>query len=161
MDAAQLIGNCDEIIKHLIQSIDLEPVIERMVKIHKWPRSHAIEAAAQYRRFLFLNKKYGNTYPLPPSRDIDEFWHNHILHTYQYQKDSQKIFNEFFHHYPSELKNNESQKHTFDEVFEKHTQMLHFKEFGDYIYEIRPTSIFGKLIEHTRLLYKKRNKSKL
>lgn len=39
--------------------------------------------------------------PLVPTREIDEFWHNHILYTREYARDCECIFGKFLHHDPS------------------------------------------------------------
>jgi hypothetical protein len=54
--------SADSQIKTLIDSIDLNPVIKRMVKINHWTQQEAVLSAGQYKNFLFLRKKYGNEY---------------------------------------------------------------------------------------------------
>lgn len=53
----------------------------------------------QYKRILFLWYKYPNM-TLPPSEDVDEFWHYHILDTKKYHKDCELVFGRYVHHYP-------------------------------------------------------------
>ena len=61
--------------KEFIDNIDLTLVIERLVKVDGgWTKNEALEAAEQYRRFLYLKKKYANHHKFPPSYDIDEVW---------------------------------------------------------------------------------------
>lgn len=57
------------------------------------------EAIMDYRRYLFLNLRYPG-FPIAPSYDIDEVWHQHILFTRRYGTDCQKIFGEMRHHIP-------------------------------------------------------------
>ncbi|MHA7840407.1 MAG: glycine-rich domain-containing protein [Gammaproteobacteria bacterium] len=134
-----------------INNLDLSMVIKKMARDRGWRLKHAQEAAAQYRRLLFVWYKYKNTYPiLPPSQDIDEFWHNHILDTRQYPKDCDAIFGEFIHHNPytgSLVGDSES---AMIDGFEQ-TQNLYHQEFGEYIYEIRPL-YWQRLRQHANQL---------
>lgn len=123
--------------KSYIDSIDFSMVIDRMVKKNKWKREEVLKACELYRHFLFLQKKYGNEFAeLPPSEDIDEFWHNHVLDTKKYMRDCDHIFGHYLHHYPylgMDGKTNDADAARF---FEK-TQELHHQEFGDYIHHVR------------------------
>ena len=59
-----------------------------------------LEAALEdYKKYLFLNLKYEG-FPLVPSFEIDEVWHQHILFTEQYAVDCQAIFGGMRHHIP-------------------------------------------------------------
>jgi hypothetical protein len=89
-----------EVAKNYIYFLDFSNIIHKMVNYNGWRLKDATQVCNQYRNFLFLNKKYGETVALPPSEDIDEFWHHHILDTQQYRKDCQAIFGKFFDHYP-------------------------------------------------------------
>jgi hypothetical protein len=126
--------------KKLIDSVDLNPTIERLVKVHNWPRKEAIEASKQYRNYLFLKKKYGDSHPLPPSHDIDEAWHAHILHTEDYYNFCKQVFGEFLHHHPHHGKDNSITDDDIAKMFEK-TQEFYYTEFGEYIRAIRPIPI--------------------
>lgn len=122
--------------KVVIDSVDLSEVIERLVHIDKWKKNDAIEACKQYRHFLYLKKKYGDKYELPPSKDIDEAWHAHILHTEDYVNFCNEAFGGYLHHHPHTKKNALSIDQ-LAELFEKQTQHLYKQEFGDYIYAVR------------------------
>ncbi len=92
----------DAELKQRIYSIDFENIINLLVDIYHWPKKSALIVMQEYKNFLFLKKKYGNEYALPPSIEIDEFWHNHILHahTHKYHQDCLFIFGEYLHHQP-------------------------------------------------------------
>lgn len=126
--------------KQMIDSYDLSEVIDRLVFIEKWKTEHAAEACKQYRNYLFLKLKYGNEYELPPSRDIDEAWHAHILHTEDYMKFCQQAFGEYLHHHPH-TRNNTYDEKDLARMFEDETQKLHYQEFGKYIFNVRPFSL--------------------
>ena len=125
----------EEQLKNAIVSLEFSMIINKMVSHQGWTRSDAGEACQLYRNFLFLSAKYPEK-RLPPSEDVDEFWHNHILDTRKYIADCNAVFGEYFHHYPYfgiDKKTNFSDLGSaFSEV-----QHLHHEEFGDYIYEIR------------------------
>ena len=85
------------------------------------------EAIVDYRRYLFLNLKYPG-FPVAPSYDIDEVWHQHILFTRKYAADCQSIFGEMRHHVPHfgrGVRNLEDDMRILD-----NTRALWKKEFG-------------------------------
>lgn len=83
-----------------INQIDFSGIIQKMVCEQGWLQSDAKTVCQMYRNFLYLNKKYGKAEQLPPSQDIDEFWHNHILDTKNYRRDCENIFGQYFDHNP-------------------------------------------------------------
>ena len=83
-----------------INAIDFSAIIEKMVHQQGWRKKDVWHICRVYRRFLFLKKKYGHQYKLPPSEEIDVFWHHHILDAEKYQKDCQAIFGTYLEHYP-------------------------------------------------------------
>jgi len=129
--------------KQLIDSVDLSQVIERLVLIDKWKRKDAIAACAQYRNYLYLKKKYGHEYELPPSWDIDEAWHAHILHTEDYVNFCDQAFGHYLHHHPHSKQGTLSTKQ-LTELFETQTQKLYKKEFGEYLYAVQRMPLHKK-----------------
>ncbi len=120
-----------------------------MAKRTGWTKKQVRAAGELYRHYLFLKRKYGNHYKLPPSEDIDEFWHNHILDTHQYHHDCQRIFGRYLHHYPYFGIDEVSTREDALKAFEV-TQQLHYQEFGDYIYRVRlqPLKSIHRVINH-------------
>lgn len=110
-------------------------IADRLVHVEGWAPRAANTVVEQYRNFLFLNKKYGDTFELPPSREIDEAWHAHILHTERYHEFCERVFGRYLHHRPATVGNIDT-KNNLADAFEK-TQALYKKEFGDYIYAVR------------------------
>lgn len=138
-----------ENLKKAIWDIDLSMVISKMMNSHGWSKEDADEACVLYRNYLFLLAKYPKK-SLPPSQDIDEFWHNHILDTKKYRAECDKIFGKYMDHKPSYfLENKETEMKALESGFQE-TQRLHFEEFGEHIYEIRGP--FKKLISGMKLL---------
>lgn len=120
--------------------LNLDDVIDRLIYSEYWYDDDALAAANQYRRFLYLNYKYQGQYILPPSKDIDDVWHAHILYTKQYEKDSQALFGKFFHHNPESTKDILAVSE-FTEHF-KNTLRLYEAEFGEPIYVVKTPAFF-------------------
>ena len=124
-----------------IYSIDFENIVNKITQkdllvSRVWSREEAEEDVSYYKNFLYLNKKYLSIHPvIPPSTEIDEIWHHHILDTRKYHNDCSNIFGYYFHHYPYFGMRSESDFNNLNDAF-KVTQDLHYKEFGDYIYKI-------------------------
>ncbi len=66
----------------------------------RWTYSDAEYCCQLYKNFLLLIKKHLPTL-LVPTREIDEFWHNHILYTRNYLQDCKHIFGHYLHHEPA------------------------------------------------------------
>ena len=130
-----------EAAKSYIDAIDFSNVINKMHAKDKWKKKDLEKICHYYRNFLFLKKKYqqeGN--PLPPSEEIDEFWHNHILDTQQYHKDCEVIFGNYLHHYPYFGIDGKSTEADAQKAFDA-MQQLYEKEFGEKIYRVRALNI--------------------
>src|SRR6188768_1048472 len=90
--------------KWYLQTINLSYIIEAMCAdnypLPRWVKADAEYCCQLYKNFLYLQKKH---YPhsLVPTREIDEFWHNHILYTQQYMHDCEGIFGFYLHHVPA------------------------------------------------------------
>lgn len=120
-----------------IKAIDFTSIINKMHQHYGWNRKHAVILSEMYRKFLFLTKKYGYDEKLPPSEEIDEFWHNHILDTHQYRKDCQAIFGQYLDHYPYFGIDGKTTYTDLNNAFER-TQQLYSAEFpGEIIYQVR------------------------
>ena len=65
---------------------------------HNWSRTRADRVELQYKRFLMMSAITEAT--VVPSKEIDEFWHQHILDTRKYAEDCDSVFGMFFHHFP-------------------------------------------------------------
>ncbi len=120
--------------KQYIQSADLSMVEDRLTYIDNWPRKKALQAVSIYRNYLYLLKKYPDNI-LPPSYEIDEAWHAHILFSRHYVKFCQELFGCYQHHDPHEMLLKDGTKQ-LEKLFEA-TQELYKKEFGDYLYHFK------------------------
>jgi hypothetical protein len=63
------------------------------------------------------------------SKDVDEFWHTHILQTMKYADDCQKVFGTFLHHNPHIGERTPEALEERAKLAEK-TRLLYQKEFG-------------------------------
>lgn len=122
--------------KDHIDQLDFTNIINKMVSHHGWRKKDATTLSLIYKNYLYLNKKYGDEGMLPPSEEIDEFWHNHILDTKQYIQDCKKIFGGYLDHYPYFGIDDKTDLNDLNKAFAK-TQSLYLKEFGSEIINIR------------------------
>ncbi len=82
-----------------VLQVDLSQVRNYAQKKEGWTEGYAKEVEQGYREFLSM-------YMVQPdgkfvaTRDVDTFWHMHILHTEKYAEDCNKLFGGFFHHTP-------------------------------------------------------------
>jgi hypothetical protein len=111
-----------------IFELDLSYVIEAMCApsypLPRWTLSDAEHCCQLYKNFLFLLKKNLPIF-LVPTREIDEFWHNHILYTKKYHHDCMQIFGHYLHHEPADPKENTEKLLQQFAV----TKQLYFEEF--------------------------------
>jgi|SRR5579871_6061091 len=139
---------------HYIQTLDFSQIIDKLVDHMGWARGHAVEAAELYKKFLFLQRKYGHLYTLPPSEDIDEFWHMHILDTKRYRKDCEVIFGRILEHYPYLGIDESTNFEDLERAFGKTHELFALEFNKERIQEIRGT--WAKLIAFLRYLFVKK-----
>ena len=88
--------------KDLANAINLTMVKAKLMDEEEgegWSQEYTDHVERLYRRYLcmtFLNPKRSYV----PTRDLDLFWHQHILDTRAYAEDCQNIFGYFLHHFP-------------------------------------------------------------
>jgi hypothetical protein len=88
-----------------IQALDLEPIKLRVMD-HElgegWTREYAESVEGAYRNYLTVLVKHpGDAEDIIVSKDVDEFWHTHILHTMKYTEDCERVFGMYLHHNPN------------------------------------------------------------
>ena len=118
--------------KTYLTEMDLSYVIEFMCSdrypLASWCVEDAKYLEKLYKRFLWLIIKYPEL-SFVPTKDIDEFWHIHILHTEKYHHDCDNLAGKYLHHTPSDPKK-ENETEELANNFEL-TQELYEKEFGE------------------------------
>jgi len=63
-------------------------------------RNNALRVEHEYRQYLYLIVTNPDRTVVPWSRDVDNFWHQHILDTRKYAEDCTAILGRFIHHNP-------------------------------------------------------------
>lgn len=85
-----------------IQALDLGPVKLKLMDPEEgqgWSREYVERMELAYKRFLTLMVKHSEQ-TIAPTKDVDKFWHGHILDTMKYAEDCQNVFGYFLHHFP-------------------------------------------------------------
>jgi hypothetical protein len=85
-----------------IRTLDLDPIKVKLMDADEgqgWSREYADRMEVAYKRFLTLLVTHPET-TVAPSKEIDKFWHGHILDTMKYADDCQQVFGYFLHHFP-------------------------------------------------------------
>lgn len=85
-----------------IEALDLSMIKLKLQDGEEGPgwtpeRCDAIEV--EYKRFLALKRAYPDV-EIVPNKEVDLFWHQHILDTEKYAQDCEALFGTFLHHYP-------------------------------------------------------------
>ena len=82
-----------------------------------------------YRRFLYLSSIYNNKV-IVPSKEIDIFWHTHILDTQKYMSDCENLFGKYIHHFPYFGMRGEKDRRHLEKAFCE-TEKLFLLHFGE------------------------------
>ena len=125
-----------------IEALYLDPIKVKLMDTEEgngWSRLQCDAAEKWYKRFLVLNLLYENE-AIVPTKEIDEFWHYHILDTEKYAEDCQNTFGYFLHHFPYFGMRGEEDAKDLERSFAR-TQELFVHEFGESLSELR--SIFS------------------
>jgi hypothetical protein len=95
-----------------------------------WSIARLEIAEIEYKRFLTLHL-WNRSLPhmLVPTKLIDTFWHQHILDTGAYHRDTTAVFGEYFHHFPYFGMGDDDDKRRFSDAFEA-TEKLYLFTFG-------------------------------
>jgi hypothetical protein len=85
-----------------IEALDLGPVKFKLMDCEEgegWSREFVEHMETQYKRYLTLVAKYPRE-AIAPDKDVDKFWHAHILDTRKYIDDCERVFGFYLHHFP-------------------------------------------------------------
>ncbi len=116
-----------------INALDLESVKVRAMDPELgegWTREYAEGIERGYRTYLTMLAKYpDHAEDILLSKDVDEFWHTHILQTIKYTEDCDKVFGKYLHHAPhvGEVTETDVEKRT---ALAEKTRELYEREFG-------------------------------
>jgi hypothetical protein len=117
-----------------IKALDLTPIKFKATRSaaddgYGWSPQYADQMELAYKRYLILHAKYPEM-TLAPERDIDRFWHMHILDTRKYATDCDAAFGHFLHHFPYLGLRGEGDEQALQAAFEA-MQRLYAEEFGE------------------------------
>ena len=115
-----------------IRALDLEPIKLRVMDPELgegWTREYAESIERAYRNYLIILAKHPEDIEeIVVSKDVDEFWHTHILHTMKYTEDCEKVFGTYLHHSPEV--GERTQALLKKAVLAEKTRRLYQQEFG-------------------------------
>ncbi|HEY4194963.1 MAG TPA: hypothetical protein VGM63_05480 [Mucilaginibacter sp.] len=84
-----------------IEAVNLDVIRDRHLYKYVWEAERTEDAIANYRLFLLFTQLFGA--PVSPTKDVDEIWHSHILHSNKYFLDCDKMFGKYLHHLPNPI----------------------------------------------------------
>ena len=115
-----------------IEAMDLTPIKFKATRSedgYGWTDAYADKMETAYKRYLILHARHPEM-TLAPERDIDRFWHMHILDTRKYAADCDATFGRFVHHFPYLGLRGEEDAKALDAAFAT-MQQLYIEEFGE------------------------------
>jgi hypothetical protein len=114
-----------------IATIDLSMVKLKLMDEEEglgWTTEYADLVEERYRRYLcmvYLRRDGSNV----PTKEIDQFWHQHILATRAYAEDCDRVFGEFIHHFPYFGMRGDADAKDLSDSFER-TKAFYVETFG-------------------------------
>ncbi|MEA3195458.1 MAG: hypothetical protein QOD26_3791 [Betaproteobacteria bacterium] len=115
-----------------IDALDLDCIKLKLMDAeegHGWSREYAGQMELAYRRFLALMTKFPEE-TMAPTKDIDKFWHGHILDTMKYAEDCERVFGYFLHHFPYFGMRGEQDAKNLESAADR-LHALYEREFGE------------------------------
>ena len=82
-----------------ILELNLEPIAFLVALTERWDVERIDAAELEYRCFLQLARDFPDR-PIAPTRDVDTYWHCHVLTLGLYLEHCQKVFGRPLLHYP-------------------------------------------------------------
>ena len=117
-----------------IQALDLTSVKARMMDEELgegWTQDYADSIETAYKTYLTMLVKYPeHAEDIMLAKDVDEFWHTHILQTMKYADDCERVFGAFLHHNPHVGPRTDAVLAKRVELAEK-TRTLYAQEYGE------------------------------
>ena len=114
------------------RNLNLDPIKFSLTQREEganWPLDKVQLLELWYRRFLYLVSLYPEKV-IVPSKEIDIFWHTHILDTQKYMADCEALFGQYFHHFPYFGMRGEKDRNNLEDAFQE-TDKLFFQHFGE------------------------------
>lgn len=83
-----------------IAALDLDCIAYKVVVDEGWSVERVDEISCKYRAYLHVIRHHAHQDIVAPTKEIDVFWHAHILDTQKYHEDCYSLFGRYLHHYP-------------------------------------------------------------
>jgi hypothetical protein len=116
-----------------IHALDLEPIKLRVMDPELgegWTREYAESIERAYRNYLTMLVKHPEDLEdIVVSKEVDEFWHTHILYTMKYTEDCERVFGRYLHHNPHSRERTPAEVEARAASIEK-TRSLYQREFS-------------------------------
>ena len=94
-----------------------------------WSFEQCENGEREYKRFLTIIKLNPQK-EIVPTKQMDKFWHSHILDTQAYQRDCMQVFGYFVHHFPYFGINGDEDRANLKREFEV-SKTLYHNTFGE------------------------------
>jgi|WetSurMetagenome_2_1015567.scaffolds.fasta_scaffold13503_4 hypothetical protein len=85
---------------YLVNQLDFTAQNTTLIFYYGWTKETILVTEDLYRKWLVLHKIYDQEIALAPNKQLDDYWHFHILDSRKYMEDCQKVFGDYLHHYP-------------------------------------------------------------
>ena len=86
-------------LSHKVRELDLECIAFKAAYDEGWSLETVDRAEFYYRCFWQAILDHSHC-RLAPTKEIDRFWHHHILDTQKYMEDCNFVFGYYLHHFP-------------------------------------------------------------
>lgn len=107
-----------------IAALDLEPIAFKACMDEGWEIEKVDRITLDYRCFLQAVRNAPDEL-LAPSKDVDLFWHHHILDTRKYIEDCQNLFGKYIHHFPYSGIRGDKDAQEQDERFQRSQRLMY------------------------------------
>tara|TARA_Y100000310_G_C20348646_1_gene653249 strand:- start:105 stop:692 length:588 start_codon:yes stop_codon:yes gene_type:complete len=125
------ISEDDKLLVENIDNLDLDCIKVKLMDSDEetgWSREKVDNVEIAYKRFLYMSISQDTI--IVPTKNIDKFWHTHILDTKKYSEDCEETFGFFLHHFPYFGMRGEQDRNNLNNSFTK-TQEIYKEIFGD------------------------------
>jgi hypothetical protein len=108
-----------------MKAFDFSMVHRRLLLHEHYAPENVVRMEEEYRRWLSLALTTKGDERIPISREVDPFWHEHILFTKEYVEFGNKLIGKYIHHTPADARDIRELKGPY-----KRTLELYKKNFG-------------------------------
>jgi len=84
----------------LVNQLDFIDQNATLISYYGWEKEKVLATEDIYRKWLVLHKVYNQEIVIAPNKQLDNYWHFHILDTRKYMQDCEHVFGSYLHHYP-------------------------------------------------------------